>query len=65
MYNFIETVQVAIVFGYTALETFANLSIPQNLEYKANINSKGIIKIYNKNAIERWVTLITKYRRFR
>jgi hypothetical protein len=60
MYDFIETVQVAIVFGYTALEAFANLSIPENYEYKANINSKGIIEIYDKNAIERWVTLRTK-----
>lgn len=60
MYDFIAIVQVAIVFGYTALEAFANLSIPQGYEYKANINSKGIIGIFDKNAIERWVTLRTK-----
>lgn len=60
MYDFIETVQIAIVFGYTALEAFANLSIPSNYQYKSDINSKGIIEIYDKKAIERWVTLKLK-----
>ncbi|MBV7320316.1 MULTISPECIES: hypothetical protein [Bacillus subtilis group] len=60
MYDFIESVQVGIVFGYTALETFANLSIPQNYEYKSDMNNKGIIEIYDKSAIERWITLRMK-----
>ncbi|MEC2314492.1 hypothetical protein AB0R74_02730 [Bacillus velezensis] len=59
MYDFIETVQVGIVFGYTALEAFANLSIPQNYKYEAD-NNKGITEIYDKSAIERWVTLKIK-----
>ncbi|MCG8397516.1 hypothetical protein LWS67_13335 [Bacillus atrophaeus] len=59
MYDFIETVQVGIVFGYTALEAFANLSIPQEFKYEAD-NNKGIIEIYDKSAIERWVTLKMK-----
>jgi len=60
MYDFIEIVQVGIVFGYTALEAFANLSIPQNYEFKADINNKGITEIYDKTAIERWITLKIK-----
>lgn len=52
--DYIEAIQTAIVFGYTALETFINLSIPDNYIYE-NQNNKGIIENYNKEAIERWL----------
>lgn len=55
--DYIETIQVCIVFGYTALEAFANLSITDDFEYKVNVKSKGITELYDKKAIERWVTL--------
>lgn len=59
-YNFIEQLQMCIVFGYTALEAFTNLSIPEHYVYKSMQNSKGITEIYDKNAIERWLPLSTK-----
>lgn len=59
IYNYIEKIQSCIVFGYTALEAFANLSIPDEYQYK-NINNKGIVEVYNKDAIERWLNLGTK-----
>jgi hypothetical protein len=57
--DYIEEIQTAIVFGYTALETFVNLSIPDNYIYE-NKNSKGIIETYNKEAIERWLDMKKK-----
>lgn len=60
VYDYIEEVQSAIVFAYTALEAFANLSIPENYIYQAKKNSKGIIESYDKVAIERWLSLKVK-----
>ncbi len=58
--DYLESIQTSIVFGYTALEAFVNLSIPANYEYTAEKNSKGISEIYDKKAIERWLPLRTK-----
>ncbi len=58
--DYLEKVQVAIVFGYTALETFANLSIPSDYEYKKKNKSKGIHELYEKESIERWLSLKEK-----
>jgi len=59
IYDYIEKIQSCIVFGYTALEAFTNLSIPNNFEYKSH-NNKGVIEIYDKEAIERWLSLKNK-----
>lgn len=58
--DYIEMIQICIVFGYTALEAFANLSITDNYEYKVQVKSKGITELYDKKAIERWVKLSDK-----
>lgn len=60
VYDYIEEIQSAIVFAYTALEAFANLSTPHGHTYQAKKNSKGIIESYDKVAIERWLSLKTK-----
>ncbi len=60
IYNYIEEIQTAIVFGYTALEAFSNLSIPEKYVYTAKPNSKGIVEAFDKMAIERWTQLKTK-----
>lgn len=60
VYEFIEAIQTSIVFGYTAIESFTNLSIKENYQYKNVINNKGIIEIYDKKAIERWLSLDVK-----
>lgn len=57
--NYLEKIQISIVFGYTAIETFANISIPDKYEYKYKDN-KGIIHSYDKEAIERWLSLREK-----
>jgi hypothetical protein len=58
--DFIEIIQICIVFGYTALETFTNLSITEDYEYKVHFKNKGITELYDKKAIERWVGLSDK-----
>lgn len=57
--DYIEEIQTSIVFGYTALETFTNLSIPNDYIYE-NKNHKGIVENYNKEAIERWLDMKKK-----
>lgn len=59
--DYVECIQTAIVFGYTALETFANLSIPDEYTYEARSSSKGIKETYDKKAIERWLSLKIKF----
>jgi hypothetical protein len=58
--DYLESIQTSIVFGYTALEAFVNLSIPDEYEHTTEKNSKGIFEIYDKKAIERWLPLKTK-----
>jgi hypothetical protein len=58
--DYIEHVQTAVVFAYTALETFANLSIPEGYLYQTEKKSKGIRETYDKDAIERWLSLKVK-----
>lgn len=58
--DYLERIQTSIVFGYTALEAFVNLSIPENYTYTAEKNNKGICEVFDKKAIERWMPLKTK-----
>lgn len=53
-YEYLECAQVAIIFSFTAIETFFNLSIPENYEYKKT-GSKNT-ETYNKSQIERYVS---------
>jgi hypothetical protein len=58
--DYLENIQTSIVFGYTALEAFVNLSIPENYTYTTEKNNKGISELFDKKAIERWMPLKTK-----
>lgn len=58
--DYIESIQTSITFAYTALETFANLSIPEDYIYEVKVKTKGTKELYGKEAIERWVTLRDK-----
>lgn len=58
--DYIELIQICIVFGYTAIEAFSNLSITDNYEYKVLIKNKGITEVFDKKAIERWIGLSDK-----
>lgn len=59
IYDYIEFIQTSIVFGYTAIEAFCNISIPDNYKYETK-NNKGILEYYDKDSIERWITLKEK-----
>src|ERR1700741_3364855 len=48
--DYIEEIETAIVFSYTAVEAFANISIPENYLFHSE-EKEGII--YQKKAIER------------
>lgn len=59
IYDYIETIQIALVFSYTTIETFANTSIPDEYVYETK-NNKGILEKYDKDSIERWIPLKEK-----
>lgn len=59
IYEMIQYAEAAIIFGYTAVEAFANACIPDNYIYEF-INNKGIVEKYNSIAIERWLSLSDK-----
>lgn len=58
--DYIEQIQTSIVFAYTTLEAFANLSIPEEYYFYQKVKSKGIDERYDKTAIEKWINLTTK-----
>lgn len=60
--DFIEQVQSCIVFTYTAIEAFVNLSIPENYEYYEIKKEAGVHyeKKYFGNSVERLLPLKTK-----
>lgn len=55
--DYIEEIETAIVFSYTAVEAFANISIPENYTFQSQ-EKEGIL--YQKKAIERWTSLVEK-----
>lgn len=58
--DYIELIATAIVFSYTSLEAFANISITDDYRYKFKNKKTKIEEIYNKQEIERWVVLREK-----
>lgn len=52
VYNYLESVNKSVIFAYSAVEAFSNVSIPKDYEYKSK-NNKGIIEIWRKENIER------------
>lgn len=60
--DYIEKIQITIVFSYTALEAFANLSIPDDYEFQ-NIESRNGVhykKTFKRDSIERLFPLKQK-----
>lgn len=53
VYKFIEQAQKSIIFSFTALETFVNLSIPKDFIWEKTTTRKK--EIYNKEQIERYI----------
>jgi hypothetical protein len=59
--EYLEQIQAAVVFSFTAIESFINISIPSEYVYQVNTNKKT--ESYNKEQIERsvrWQDKITK-----
>ena len=52
--EYLEQIQTAVVFSFTAIESFVNISIPSEYIYEVKTSKKT--EIYNKEQIERWVT---------
>lgn len=57
--DYIESVQEAIIFSYTSVEAFVNLSIPETYEYKVK-KSEGRFEVYDSYAIQRNIALKDK-----
>lgn len=53
VYNYLESINISIIFAYSAVEAFSNVSIPRGYEYKSK-NNKGVTEIWNKENIERY-----------
>ena len=53
-YDYIEQIQIALIFSYKAVESFCNATIPDSFIYKKK-NSKGIQEVYGILEIERWI----------
>jgi len=58
--DYIEMIETTIVFSYSAIEAFANISIPNDFIYNFKNSRNGIEESYDKEAIERWITLKEK-----
>lgn len=57
--DYFEHVQTSLVFAYTAVEAFANISIPPDYKYEKP-TSRGPVEVYDKKSIERWLPLSEK-----
>lgn len=60
LYTYLEHIQSCVISVYTAIEALANVAIPNKHEYKVK-NSKGVMEIWDKEAIERWFKTSDKY----
>ncbi|QHP80900.1 hypothetical protein EO763_13705 [Pectobacterium odoriferum] len=60
IYDYLEEVQKTIVFSYKAIEAMCNSAIPDDYSYKRDSNKKGVIEVYDKLGIERWITTTEK-----
>jgi hypothetical protein len=60
--DYIENIQTAIIFSYSALESFVNLSIPDDYEYYKIQSDSGVAyeKKYIRDSIERLIPLKEK-----
>ncbi len=60
IYDYLEEVQKAIVFSYKAIEAMCNSAIPDDYVYKKPSNKTGVVEVYDKLGIERWVSTTEK-----
>ena len=58
--DYIELIETTIVFSYTSIEAFANISIPTDYQYNFKNPKTEKEEVYDKGAIERWIPLKEK-----
>lgn len=59
-FDCLECLISLVIFSYTALEVFANSSIPDNFQFTRERNDNKYSEIYTKNQIERNLSLTIK-----
>jgi hypothetical protein len=59
IYDYLEQIQISVIFAFTAVESFANIAIPDNFTYE-RLNNKGIREVLTKENIERWCSTTEK-----
>ncbi|MBD8828550.1 hypothetical protein [Pseudomonas sp. CFBP 13602] len=57
-YDYLESIQTAIIFAYKAVESFCNATIPDSYVYKKTTSKST--DHYNKEQIERWIATSEK-----
>ncbi len=60
-YNYFEKAITSVILAYTSLEALANIFIPEDYEIMKE-EKTGVVKIWNKNAIEQTFTLRDKFK---
>ncbi len=60
LFDALENMIVCIVFSYTAIEVFANQTIPDDFQFKQERSDGKCKEIYSKEQIERSISLDTK-----
>ena len=60
LFDGVEQLISCIIFSYTAIEAFANESIPDNYHFEQLRKDKKCKEIYSKDQIERYIKLDTK-----
>lgn len=58
-YDFIEDLQICVIFIYKAVESLCNAVIPDDFVHEVE-DGKGIIQRYRKEQIERWISTSVK-----
>lgn len=59
-FDYFEEIIQAVIMAYTTVECMANSCVPSNHQH--TVVEQGITKIYNKESIERWLSLRDKLR---
>lgn len=59
IYDYFEHLQIGVIFAYTAVESFANIAVPEQFTYE-RVSNRGIKEILSKENIERWCSTTEK-----
>ena len=60
VYDYLEFMMTSVLFAFSALEAFANEEIPKDFTHEAKRHSSGVHIAYEKNSVERYVSLDEK-----